>query len=106
MTEIEMKQKMAEFEEAKKTNPRQAALDQARAFLTAAAWAAQADCAMPMASNLPNYVPEFIVEIPADTKNGHRFQHRYGRCPCLAHGPSQDRRDAGEVSARAGELCV
>ena len=70
MTEIEMKQKMAEFEEAKKTNPRQAALDQARAFLTAAAWAAQADCAMPMASNLPNYVPEFIVEIPADTKNG------------------------------------
>ena len=46
-------------------NPRQAALDEARALLTAAANAAMAAGDLP-AAELPN----FIVEIPADVKNG------------------------------------
>ena len=46
-------------------NPRLAALTQARALLTAAARAAMADGALPQAE-----LPEFIVEIPADVKNG------------------------------------
>ena len=46
-------------------NPRLAALTQARTLLTAAARAAMADSALPQAE-----LPEFIVEIPADVKNG------------------------------------
>ena len=46
-------------------NPRQAALDEARALLTAAAKAAMADGTLPEAE-----LPAFIVEIPADVKNG------------------------------------
>ena len=46
-------------------NPRQAALDEARALLTRAAQAAMADGSLPQVE-----LPAFIVEIPADTKNG------------------------------------
>ncbi|MCI2046461.1 MAG: arginine--tRNA ligase [Faecalibacterium sp.] len=46
-------------------NPRQNALDEARALLTQAAKAAMAAGALPEAE-----LPAFIVEIPADTKNG------------------------------------
>ncbi len=46
-------------------NPRQAALDEARALLTGAAEAAMAAGTLPAAE-----LPAFIVEIPADTKNG------------------------------------
>ncbi len=46
-------------------NPRQTALDAARALLTEAARAAMADGSLPEAA-----LPVFIVEIPADTKNG------------------------------------
>ena len=46
-------------------NPRLAALTQARTLLTAAARTAMADGALPQAE-----LPEFIVEIPADVKNG------------------------------------
>lgn len=57
---------MTEFEKTYQNyNPRQAALDEARALLTAAAKAAMADGALPEAE-----LPAFIVEIPADTKNG------------------------------------
>lgn len=55
---------MTEFEKIYQNyNPRQAALDEARALLTAAAKAAMADGALPEAE-----LPAFIVEIPADTK--------------------------------------
>ena len=57
---------MTEFEKIYQNyNPRQAALDEARTLLTAAAKAAMADGALPEAE-----LPAFIVEIPADTKNG------------------------------------
>ena len=57
---------MTEFEKIYQNyNPRQAALDEARALLTTAAKAAMADGALPEAE-----LPAFIVEIPADTKNG------------------------------------
>ena len=57
---------MTEFEKIYQNyNPRQAALDEARALLTAAAKAAMADGTLPEAE-----LPAFIVEIPADTKNG------------------------------------
>ena len=57
---------MTEFEKIYQNyNPRQAALDEARALLTAAAKAAMADGALPEAE-----LPAFIVETPADTKNG------------------------------------
>ena len=46
-------------------NPRQAALSEARALLTQAAQAAMEAGALPAAE-----LPAFIVEIPADTKNG------------------------------------
>ena len=46
-------------------NPRQAALSEARALLTQAAQAAMEAGALPTAE-----LPAFIVEIPADTKNG------------------------------------
>ena len=46
-------------------NPRKAALDTARELLTGALNAAVADCSLPEAP-----LPEFIVEIPADVKNG------------------------------------
>lgn len=46
-------------------NPRQAALDEARALLTAAASAAMQAGELPQAE-----LPAFIVEIPADVKNG------------------------------------
>ena len=56
---------MTEFEKTYQNyNPRQAALDEARALLTAAA-KRHADGALPEAE-----LPAFIVEIPADTKNG------------------------------------
>ena len=69
---------MTEFEKIyQNSNPRQAALDEARALLTAAAKAAMADGALPEAE-----LPAFIVEIPADTKNGdsgwrENGSHRY-----------------------------
>ena len=57
---------MTEFEKTfVNYNPRQAALDEARAFLTEAARAAMAAGELPEAE-----LPAFIVEIPADTKNG------------------------------------
>ena len=57
---------MTEFEKIYQNyNPRQAALDEARALLTAAAKAAMADGTLPEAE-----LPAFIVEIPADVKNG------------------------------------
>ena len=57
---------MTEFEKTYQNyNPRQAALDEARALLTAAAKAAMAYGALPEAE-----LPAFIVETPADTKNG------------------------------------
>ena len=49
----------------KNYNPRQAALGEARALLTDAAKAAVADGTLPAAD-----LPDFIVEIPADVKNG------------------------------------
>ena len=57
---------MTDFEKTYQNyNPRQAALDEARALLTAAAKAAMADGTLPAAK-----LPAFIVEIPADVKNG------------------------------------
>ena len=57
---------MTDFEKTYQNyNPRQTALDEARALLTAAAKAAMADGALPEAE-----LPTFIVEIPADVKNG------------------------------------
>ena len=57
---------MTDFEKTYQNyNPRQAALDEARALLTAAAKAAMADGTLPAAE-----LPAFIVEIPADVKNG------------------------------------
>ena len=57
---------MTDFEKTYQNyNPRQAALDEARALLTAAAKAAMADGTLPEAE-----LPAFIVEIPADVKNG------------------------------------
>ena len=57
---------MTDFEKTYQNyNPRQAALDEARALLTAAAKAAMADGTLPEAE-----LPSFIVEIPADVKNG------------------------------------
>ena len=57
---------MTDFEKTYQNyNPRQTALDEARALLTAAARAAMADGTLPEAE-----LPAFIVEIPADTKNG------------------------------------
>lgn len=57
---------MTEFEKTYQNyNPRSAALSEARALLTAAAKAAMADGTLPEAQ-----LPAFIVEIPADTKNG------------------------------------
>lgn len=55
---------MTDFEKTYQNyNPRQAALDKARALLTAAAKAAMADGTLPEAE-----LPAFIVEIPADVK--------------------------------------
>ena len=51
--------------EYKNYNPRQAALDAARNLLVQAAGAAVADGSLPEAD-----LPDFIVEIPADVKNG------------------------------------
>ena len=57
---------MTDFEKTYQNyNPRQTALDEARALLTAAARAAMADGTLPEAE-----LPAFIVEIPADVKNG------------------------------------
>ena len=57
---------MTEFEKTYQNyNPRSAALSEARALLTAAAKAAMSDGTLPEAE-----LPAFIVEIPADTKNG------------------------------------
>ena len=57
---------MTEFEKTYQNyNPRSAALSEARALLTAAAKAAMADGTLPETE-----LPAFIVEIPADTKNG------------------------------------
>ena len=57
---------MTDFEKTYQNyNPRQAALDEARALLTAAAKTAMADGTLPEAE-----LPAFIVEIPADVKNG------------------------------------
>ncbi len=47
------------------TNPRQAAMDEARQLLTQAAQAAMEKGLLPAAE-----LPEFIVEVPADIKNG------------------------------------
>jgi len=51
--------------EYKNYNPRAAALAQARTLLTDAVKAAIADGTLPEAA-----LPDFIVEIPADVKNG------------------------------------
>ena len=57
---------MTDFEKTYQNyNPRQTALDEARALLTAAARAAMVDGTLPEAE-----LPAFIVEIPADVKNG------------------------------------
>ncbi len=49
----------------KNYNPRQAALDEAYGFLSRAAQAAMADGSLPQGD-----LPQFITEIPGDTKNG------------------------------------
>ena len=94
---------MTEFEKIYQNyNPRQAALDEARALLTAAAKAAMADGALPEAE-----LPAFIVEIPADTKKRrYRLQHRHGRCTQLAQGSQDDRGCAAGTSALHREQCV
>ena len=57
---------MTDFEKTYQNyNPRAAALAETRALLTEAAMAAMADGTLPEAE-----LPAFIVEIPADTKNG------------------------------------
>ena len=57
---------MTDFEKTYQNyNPRAAALAEARALLTEAAKAAMADGTLPEAE-----LPAFIVEIPADVKNG------------------------------------
>ena len=57
---------MTDFEKTYQNyNPRAAALAEARALLTEAAKAAMADGTLAEAE-----LPAFIVEIPADTKNG------------------------------------
>ena len=57
---------MTDFEKTYQNyTPRQTALDEARALLTAAAKAAMADGPLPEAE-----LPAFIVELPAAVKNG------------------------------------
>ena len=78
---------MTEFEKTYQNyNPRQAALDEARALLTAAAKAAMADGTLPEAE-----LPAFIVGDPRRREERrHRLQPGHGRCPYLAQGPSND----------------
>ena len=69
---------MTDFEKTYQNyNPRQTALDEARALLTAAARAAMADGTLPEAE-----LPAFIVEIPADVKNGDIASNIAGRSFC------------------------
>ena len=66
MTNTEYESMIAEMKETYKNyNPRKAALDEARALLTQAAQAAMAAGELPQTD-----LPDFIVEIPGDVKNG------------------------------------
>ena len=66
MTNTEYESLIAEMKETYKNyNPRKAALDEARALLTQAAQAAMAAGELPQTD-----LPDFIVEIPGDVKNG------------------------------------
>ncbi|WP_283128412.1 arginine--tRNA ligase [Allofournierella massiliensis] len=66
MTNMEYESMIAEMKETYKNyNPRKAALDEARALLTQAAQAAMAAGELPQTD-----LPDFIVEIPGDVKNG------------------------------------
>ncbi len=87
---------MTEFEKIYQNyNPRQAALDEARALLTAAAKAAMADGTLPEAE-----LPAFIVEIPADTKNGDIASNvAMAGARSLAQGSQDDRRAIAGTSA-------
>ena len=79
---------MTDFEKTYQNyNPRQAALDEARALLTAAAKAAMADGALPEAE-----LPAFIVEIPADVKNGDIASNLAMAGARTCHGTQDDRR--------------
>ena len=66
MTNTEYESMIAEMKETYKNyNPRKAALDEARALLTQAAQAAMEAGELPQTD-----LPDFIVEIPGDVKNG------------------------------------
>lgn len=66
MTNTEYESMIAEMKETYKNyNPRKNALDEARALLTQAAQAAMAAGELPQTD-----LPDFIVEIPGDVKNG------------------------------------
>ena len=66
MTNMENESMIAEMKETYKNyNPRKDALDEARALLTQAAQAAMAAGELPQTD-----LPDFIVEIPGDVKNG------------------------------------
>ena len=66
MTNTEYESMIAEMKETYKNyNPRKDALDEARALLTQAAQAAMAAGELPQTD-----LPDFIVEIPGDVKNG------------------------------------
>lgn len=72
----------------KNYNPRAAALAQARALLTDAVKAAVADGALPEAA-----LPDFIVEIPADVKNGDIASNvAMAGARRVPQGPAPDRR--------------
>ena len=87
---------MTDFEKTYQNyNPRQAALDEARALLTAAAKAAMADGALPEAE-----LPAFIVRDPRRREERrYRLQPRHGRCTHLAQGSQDDRRRPAGTSA-------
>ena len=77
---------MTDFEKTYQNyNPRQTALDEARALLTAAAKAAMADGTLPEAE-----LPAFIVEIPADVKNGDLDGFIFAYLKAASRGELQD----------------
>lgn len=72
----------------KNYNPRAAALAQARTLLTDAVKAAVVDGTLPEAA-----LPDFIVEIPADVKNGDIASNvAMAGCARLPQGTAPDRR--------------
>ncbi len=90
---------MTDFEKTDQNyNPRQTALDEARALLTAAAKAAMADGTLPEAE-----LPAFIVEIPADVKNGDIASNiAMAGARTWRKAPEDDRRRPHRPPARSG----